>query len=364
MTHVSLIANNDGETVLIQCNKTAGFVFDTVSDLTIEGIQFIGCGVVNSRPAVKFDHCHGSVSNVRVGDSPFGAVYIHNSTLSFTNFKIDHNKLKYTTGSFSTVEVLKSDVRLTGTTTISENNAYALSGEDNEWIDCGTGKYEYKTIDSVTFKVANTNLTVTGTLIISKNKGLSGTMNFENSTFQMAGTSIFSENTVCIRGALSLLYSTASLSNSTYFINNTGSHSYYVGLITTAGIAMRQSTLYLDGVTHFISNKANVGTIETFASNITVDGEFVERQNSASYAAIMVRDASTMIVTGKIEFANNNLGNAVLRAESSNFTSNDKASFISNRGIAPCRAYQKGHFHFKGTTTFKNNAGILDAIAS
>ena len=358
MKTLSLIARHEGK-VLIQCSEQARVLFEYVSTLTIEGIQFIGCGVVNSQPAVELDHCYGSVSNVRVGDSPFGAVYIHNSTLSFINLTIDHNKLNYTKESFSAIKVVLSDIKLTGTTTISENNAFS---DQNIEMECGSGAYKYKDYKSITFKIVNTTLSVNGYLIITKNIAPSGTMNFENSNFQMTGTSLFSENTVCVHGALSFENSNASLSNSTHFINNTASIYYYPGLIPVAGISLRLSRLHVEGITAFKGNKGDISAIEAYTSYISISGKLFDEHNSATYTTIILRSETDMVVDGEAVFTNSNNGDAILRAESSNFTSNGKVSFTNSKGFAPCVARYSGHYCFNGITTFENNSGIFDAF--
>ncbi len=345
-----------GAMVTIQCGPQVRLLFQDMANLTINGIEFIECGVHNGAPGITFSNLIGSIANIRVTNSFSGAVNVSNSSINFINLTIDNNRINSTSiTSFSVMKVINSNIEFAGTTLISGNKI--LQGNEMK-LTCGIGTYKYTGITSETFSCINSTVTVTGTLTVSNNTSPSGTMNFENSDFQANGVSNFNCNTVCLQGAMSLIQSNATFYGETNFLNNSGTLQYYPGLIPVGAISLRDSILLMNGSIDFSGNQGDIATIEAYTSSINIQGSFINSQNYATYSGIILRANTNMTVNGNITFRDNTQTNSLLRAESSNFSSFDEIHFTGNIGYTPCYGKTNSFFSFNGVTIFKNNPGI------
>ncbi len=345
--------------VTIKCELQSKLQFRDITNLRIEGIIFSNCGAPNNPPGILLSNLtNGYFHNVQFTASYSGALQVMDSLVHFANLTINKNilKSKDIKKTFSALNLVNTRALLTGTTTIAENE---ILYENEIELNCGEGDYRYRDTDYVTVLASNSAINISGILIVRENISPSGIINFENSTIETTGLSVFEQNAVCIEGALSLIEnSNAFLSGEIKFLNNNASNEYFAGILPVGGLSMRDSSLHVKGEVEFSGNRGDVATIESYTSNISIHGRLICRENFADYSGTMLRSKTNMTVIGKTMIKDNTLNNAALRLEASNFTSYGKAHFLRNKNYSPCRGIERSNFYFHNFTVFQNNSGI------
>ena len=298
----------------IVCNGLAAFVFQTISDLQIHGLEFINCGT-DALPTVKIGSVlQSEITNCTIRGSVNSSVFAADSGMIIQESRVNDSKglgLKllrstaklfgntFTSNRGGGIESINSTVVLTGSNSFVNNSAHTRGG----------------------------GIFASGSII-----DVSGSTTFIGNRAKIGGGILLEDGTsILCEGTINFLYNTA----------------YYVG----GGMSATQSNASLSGQITFVNNSATdcISESETDMSGCSFDdhyggGTYVWRSN--------------VYLKGKTTFEGNSAtyGGGIFMADSKLFIECD-TRFMTNsaREFGGGIDAQNAYVHLTGNVIFTSN---------
>ena len=367
--NVSLTAFSNAN-VTIDCGESSRLIFDRVTNLVIENIKFLSCGIPDLQPGILVQNIsNGRLENMNVSKSKATALCIQTSAIEIINLMLTHNSLINSSHPFPILLIVNDcEIRIKRNFTIARNNVTFLQ-QNHE--SCSPESIEKSRLTSTPCiaKVNSSVVLADAQIQVAYNVCPNGIIRFENSNFTWSGQGDLNHNFACVNGVMSFLNTAFRGTGDIDLFANKASNNYYfsLGVVSVASFYVRDSVLEMFGNLTFCNNMGDVTAIECFNSIIIITGQ-LRLENTVNkdfaYSGINLRAGSLMNVTGRTIFRNNYVYNSVIRLESSNMSMYDLSEFTSNFGAPTFTPRYKSFLKFIGCTTFKNNSGILFGIDS
>ena len=359
--NVSLTAFSNAN-VTIDCGESSRLIFDRVTNLVIENIIFLSCGIPDLQPGILVQNIsNGYLKNISLLGSNTTALQARISTFSLTNIFITRNRL-YIDYPTAIVTIENCDVKINGEFIVTQNTG-TLSFNERLTCDPSLG---VKTLRKAIVMIANSTVTADAHMIVIGNVCPTGIIRYEHSKVSWTGQQKFYGNSVCVNGAIAAVNTSLTENGDMEFLQNSASYYYYPGIASTASLFVQDTTLEIAGNISIYNNYGDVTGIECFTSDIQITGELniVDNDLVYSYSGIILRPRSSMAVIGRTTARNNLVYDSIIRTEDSILMLNDTVEFTSNLGASPVTPRYRSFIYFNGNTTFLNNSGILFGIDS
>ena len=344
--------------VTIDCGESSRFVFDRVTNLVIENITFLSCGIPDLQPGILLKNVSdGNFINVTLLKSNTTALFIQQSDFKITNLTVAQNTL-YIDYPTAIVVIENSDVSIKGKLTITQNN-----GESgNDGLIC-TIVLGVKTLRKAVVMIANSTVTAEAHMIVADNVCKTGIVRYEHSTVTWKDQEEFDRNSVCVNGALGLVNTTLITGDIT-FSKNSASYYYYPGIASVAALYVHDSSLEVVGSLGFYDSYGDITAIESFTSHIRIVGQLQLINNTLDYAysGIILRPESSLSMNGSVILRNNTVYDSVIRTEYGNALLTGNAEFTENSGASVFTPRYLSKITFEGIVLFSNNSGIMFGV--
>ena len=346
----------------IDCGESSRLIFDRVTNLVIENIIFLSCGIPDLQPGILVQNIsYGYLTNISLLGSNTTALQVRISTIILTNIVITRNTL-YVDYPTAIMAIEVCDIKIYGDFVVTQNSGL-LSYNERLTCDPSLG---VKTLRKAIVMITNSTVTAKAHMIVIGNVCPTGIIRYEHSEVSWTGQQKFYGNTVCVNGAMAAVNTSLTDNGDMEFLQNSASYYYYPGVASTASLFIQDTTLQIAGNISIYNNYGDVTGVECFTSNIQITGELniVDNDLVYSYSGIILRPGSSMAVNGRTTVRNNLVYDSIFRTEDSILMLNDSVEFTSNLGASPVTPRYRSFVFFNGNTTFLNNSGILFGIDS